>query len=98
MRALLSVSDKTGLVEFARGLSELGIDLVSTGGTAKSLREAGLEYGKMMGFSLSSAMAFSTSLLNAPPTVETPKIAWAFIERMVLTKSFEGGWSTAKGF
>ena len=43
MRALLSVSDKTGLVEFARGLSELGIDLVSTGGTAKTLREAGLE-------------------------------------------------------
>ncbi len=41
-RALLSVSDKTGLVEFARGLSDLGIELVSTGGTAKSLAEAGL--------------------------------------------------------
>ena len=42
-RALLSVSDKTGLVEFAQGLVELGIDIVSTGGTAKTLREAGLE-------------------------------------------------------
>ena len=41
-RALLSVSDKTGLVEFARGLSDLGIELVSTGGTAKSLADAGL--------------------------------------------------------
>ena len=42
-RALLSVSDKTGIVEFARGLSELGVELVSTGGTATALQEAGLE-------------------------------------------------------
>jgi phosphoribosylaminoimidazolecarboxamide formyltransferase/IMP cyclohydrolase len=41
-RALLSVSDKTGLVDFARGLSAHGVELVSTGGTAKLLREAGL--------------------------------------------------------
>lgn len=41
-QALLSVSDKTGLVEFARGLTALGIKLLSTGGTAKALREAGL--------------------------------------------------------
>jgi len=41
-RALLSVSDKTGIVEFARGLTELGIELVSTGGTASELRAAGL--------------------------------------------------------
>jgi phosphoribosylaminoimidazolecarboxamide formyltransferase/IMP cyclohydrolase len=41
-RALLSVSDKTGLVEFARALSRHGIELVSTGGTAKTLTEAGL--------------------------------------------------------
>ena len=41
-RALLSVSDKTGIVEFARGLAELGIELVSTGGTARELSEAGL--------------------------------------------------------
>jgi phosphoribosylaminoimidazolecarboxamide formyltransferase/IMP cyclohydrolase len=43
MRALLSVSDKTGVVDFARGLAELGFELVSTGGTATALREAGLE-------------------------------------------------------
>ncbi|MGH6825473.1 bifunctional phosphoribosylaminoimidazolecarboxamide formyltransferase/IMP cyclohydrolase [Methyloceanibacter sp.] len=42
-RALLSVSDKTGLVEFARGLSAHNVELISTGGTAKLLREAGLK-------------------------------------------------------
>ena len=42
-RALLSVSDKRGLVEFARGLVALGIELVSTGGTARELAEHGIE-------------------------------------------------------
>jgi phosphoribosylaminoimidazolecarboxamide formyltransferase/IMP cyclohydrolase len=41
-RALLSVSDKTGVVDFARSLAGLGWELVSTGGTAKALRSAGL--------------------------------------------------------
>jgi phosphoribosylaminoimidazolecarboxamide formyltransferase/IMP cyclohydrolase len=41
-RALISVTDKTGLPEFARGLAELGVELVSTGGTAALLRQAGL--------------------------------------------------------
>jgi phosphoribosylaminoimidazolecarboxamide formyltransferase / IMP cyclohydrolase len=41
-RALLSVTDKSGLVPFAKQLAELGIELVSTGGTARTLREAGL--------------------------------------------------------
>jgi phosphoribosylaminoimidazolecarboxamide formyltransferase / IMP cyclohydrolase len=41
-RALLSVSDKTGLVDLARGLAALGVELVSTGGTATTLRQAGL--------------------------------------------------------
>ena len=41
-RALLSVTDKTGLVDFARGLHEHGVELLSTGGTAKVLRDAGL--------------------------------------------------------
>ena len=42
MRAILSVSDKTGLIEFARGLSGRGVQLVSTGGTSKALADAGL--------------------------------------------------------
>jgi phosphoribosylaminoimidazolecarboxamide formyltransferase/IMP cyclohydrolase len=41
-RALLSVSDKRGLVDFARGLTELGVEIVSTGGTARELSEAGI--------------------------------------------------------
>src|SRR5918999_2167651 len=41
-RALLTVSDKTGLVEFARGLTELGIEIVSTGGTARELADYGI--------------------------------------------------------
>jgi phosphoribosylaminoimidazolecarboxamide formyltransferase/IMP cyclohydrolase len=41
-RALLSVSDKTGLVDFARALANDGVELLSTGGTAKALRDAGL--------------------------------------------------------
>src|SRR5215211_5268106 len=42
-RALISVSDKTGVIEFARGLVGLGVEIVSTGGTAAALREAGVE-------------------------------------------------------
>jgi phosphoribosylaminoimidazolecarboxamide formyltransferase/IMP cyclohydrolase len=52
-RALLSVSDKTGIVEFARGLAELGIEIVSTGGTARELSVAGLavrEVSELTGF------------------------------------------------
>src|SRR3974377_2137379 len=41
-RAILSVTDKTGLTEFAGRLAKLGVELVSTGGTAKQLREAGI--------------------------------------------------------
>jgi phosphoribosylaminoimidazolecarboxamide formyltransferase/IMP cyclohydrolase len=41
-RALLSVSDKTGLIDFARALADAGVELLSTGGTAKAIRDAGL--------------------------------------------------------
>ena len=41
-RAILSVTDKTGLVEFARKLSQMGVELISTGGTAKLLRDSGI--------------------------------------------------------
>ncbi|MBT4738886.1 MAG: bifunctional phosphoribosylaminoimidazolecarboxamide formyltransferase/IMP cyclohydrolase, partial [Rhodospirillaceae bacterium] len=52
-RALLSVSDKTGLVEFATFLSGQGVELVSTGGTAKAIADAGLavrEVSDLTGF------------------------------------------------
>ncbi len=53
MRAILSVWDKTGLVDFARGLQELGVELYSTGGTKKALDEAGVpvrSIGEMTNF------------------------------------------------
>ena len=43
MRALISVSDKTGVVDFARALNELGAEILSTGGTANALRDAGID-------------------------------------------------------
>src|SRR2546421_8158844 len=42
-RALISVSDKTGIVDFARELKTFGVEIITTGGTAKTLREAGIE-------------------------------------------------------
>ena len=42
-RALISVSDKTGLIDFAKALSARGVELVSTGGTRKALADAGLK-------------------------------------------------------
>src|SRR6266852_9773145 len=41
-RALISVSDKTGIVDFVRELKRFGVEIISTGGTAKALRDAGL--------------------------------------------------------
>ncbi|HAH86367.1 MAG TPA: bifunctional phosphoribosylaminoimidazolecarboxamide formyltransferase/inosine monophosphate cyclohydrolase, partial [Armatimonadetes bacterium] len=42
-RALVSVSDKTGVVEFAKALQEMGVEIISTGGTAKALADAGVK-------------------------------------------------------
>ena len=42
-RAIISVSDKTGVVEFAKGLKDLGFEIISTGGTAKALTAAGID-------------------------------------------------------
>ena len=52
-RAIISVSDKTGVAEFARGLAEKGYEIISTGGTAALLREEGipvLEAERVTGF------------------------------------------------
>jgi phosphoribosylaminoimidazolecarboxamide formyltransferase/IMP cyclohydrolase len=53
MRAILSVSNKAGVVDFARGLRELGVELYSTGGTQKAIDQAGIEVAsisKLTGF------------------------------------------------
>ena len=49
-RALISVSDKTGIVEFARGLAAHGIEILSTGGTAKALHDAGIKTVEVSNF------------------------------------------------
>src|SRR5712692_9829535 len=50
VRALLSVSDKTGIVEFARGISALGIEILSTGGTAALLSKEGIKVTQVQDF------------------------------------------------
>ncbi len=54
-RALLSVHDKTGLIDFASALVARGVELLSTGGTASSLRESGTGYDGEMEFSAEQA-------------------------------------------
>src|SRR5260370_1583107 len=52
-RALLSVTDKSGLQDFARGLHELGVEMISTGGTARAIQQAGVavkEVSEVTGF------------------------------------------------
>src|SRR3954453_3078261 len=49
-RALISVSDKTGVADFAKSLTEAGVEILSTGGTATALREAGLEVTDVSAF------------------------------------------------
>lgn len=48
-RALISVSDKTGVVDFARGLHELGVEIISTGGTMKAIADAGIPVKSVSG-------------------------------------------------
>ena len=47
-RALISVSDKTGVLDFAKELAGYGVEILSTGGTAKILREAGLDRARFL--------------------------------------------------
>ena len=49
-RALISVSDKTGIVDFARGLADQGVEILSTGGTAKALHDAGIKNVEVSNF------------------------------------------------
>ena len=60
-RALLSVSDKAGLVELGQALAARGVELVSTGGTAKALRDAGLTKDAIQGVVLVGGVAPMTA-------------------------------------
>ena len=80
-RALLSVSDKTGLVELARGLAALGVALISTGGTAQTLRDAGLSVTDV-----SSVTGFPEIMDGRVKTLH-PKIHGALLGRLGVDES-----------
>jgi phosphoribosylaminoimidazolecarboxamide formyltransferase/IMP cyclohydrolase len=75
MRALLSVSDRTGLVEFARGLVARGVELIGTSGTAKALAEAGLPV------KLIEAFTGAPEMLNGRVKTLHPKVHGALLAR-----------------
>jgi phosphoribosylaminoimidazolecarboxamide formyltransferase / IMP cyclohydrolase len=69
-RALISVSDKTGLIPLAEALARANIEIISTGGTAKTLREAGLtvkDITEHTGFTRRCTAA-CCSFVGMPPT------------------------------
>ncbi len=72
-RALISLSDKTGAVEFARELAALGVQIISTGGTAKALREAGLDVTDV------SAVTGFPEMMDGRVKTLHPKIHGAFL-------------------
>ncbi len=80
-RALLSVSDKTGLIELARGLAALGVALISTGGTAQALRDAGLSVSDV-----SSVTGFPEIMDGRVKTLH-PKIHGALLGRLGVDES-----------
>ena len=73
--ALISVSDKTGVVEFARGLSRLGVSLLSTGGTAAAIRDAGLDVTEV------SAFTGSEEILDGRVKTLHPRLYAALLAR-----------------
>ena len=72
-RALISVSDKTGIVEFAKSLANFDIEIVSTGGTAKTLRESGLKVTEV------SEITQFPEMMNGRVKTLHPKIHGAFL-------------------
>ena len=74
-RALISVSDKTGIAEFAKGLAGLGIEILSTGGTASALREAGVKATEV------SAFTGSPEILDGRVKTLHPRLHAALLAR-----------------
>src|SRR6185369_10806637 len=72
-RALVSVSDKSGIVEFASSLAKYGVEIISTGGTARSLREAGLKVTDISDFTGFPEM------MNGRVKTLHPKVHGAFL-------------------
>ena len=69
-RALLSTFDKTGIVELAQGLSELGVEIVASGGTADHLAEQGIDVTRV------EDLTEIPELLGGPDTLMIGKVLW----------------------
>jgi phosphoribosylaminoimidazolecarboxamide formyltransferase/IMP cyclohydrolase len=82
-RALISVSNKKGLVEFARTLTEKGVEILSTGGTAKTLRDAGIPVKDV------SEHTGSPEMLDGRVKTLHPKIHGGLLSRRDNTKDME---------
>jgi phosphoribosylaminoimidazolecarboxamide formyltransferase/IMP cyclohydrolase len=82
-RAIISVSDKKGIVEFAKKLNSLGIEILSTGGTAKVLREAGVEVKDV------SAYTGFPEMLDGRVKTLHPKIHGGILSRRSNSKDME---------
>src|SRR6185437_3641276 len=74
-RAILSVTDKSGLADFARKLSNLGVELISTGGTTKLLRDSGIEVKDI------SDLTGFTEMLNGRIKTLHPKLHGRLLHR-----------------
>jgi phosphoribosylaminoimidazolecarboxamide formyltransferase/IMP cyclohydrolase len=79
-RALVSVSDKTGIVEMAKGLADLGAEILSTGGTAKALRDAGVSVTDV------AAYTGSPEILDGRVKTLHPKIHGGLLGRRAVPK------------
>src|SRR5690349_14590710 len=82
-RALISVSDKTGVVDIAKGLAALGAEILSTGGTAKTLREAGVPVTDV------AAYTGSPEILDGRVKTLHPKIHGGLLGRRSVTAHIE---------
>ena len=81
-RALISVSDKTGVVEFARGLADLGFEILSTGGTFNILKDAGITV-----MQVAEATGFAEILDGRVKTLH-PKNSWRNFGQTFHTRAY----------
>ncbi|MFZ3012113.1 MAG: bifunctional phosphoribosylaminoimidazolecarboxamide formyltransferase/IMP cyclohydrolase, partial [Nitrospira sp.] len=82
-RALISVSDKTGIIEMAKGLAAIGVEILSTGGTAKALRDAGMKVTDV------AAYTGSPEILDGRVKTLHPKIHGGLLGRRSLPAHVE---------
>ena len=80
-RVLISVTDKTGIADFARGLNALGAEIISTGGTARVLRAAGISAWRFI--APAALAAFAIGIVVDPVGLTAPGALAAWVRRSV---------------